>query len=294
MAGRIARAKINLALHVTGRRADGYHELDTLVGFAAIGDHVEIANGEPGSLAVTGPFAAQLQGMDAKDNLVARARDEAMRIARAGGRDVAAPSLRLVKNLPVASGIGGGSADAAATLRLLADHWGIADRDALLAAALRLGSDVPMCLASHPLRARGRGEFIEKVPRCLSLHALLVNPGVAVSTPAVFSALARRDHPGLGPFPADPFDPSCLRGLRNDLEEAAISISPVIGEALTLLRQLPGALMARMSGSGATCFALFDSAAQAGRGQDSLIDSQPGWWCAATTIEGSSGEEEPA
>lgn len=274
-----APAKLNLALHVTGQRADGYHLLDSLVVFARHGDQVAVTPG-PLSLAVEGPFAAQLPS--GEDNLCLRA-------ARAMG---ASASIRLTKNLPVASGIGGGSADAAAVMRALASQG-----HALRLDSAALGADVPVCLAGRPTRMRGIGERLDDVPPVPALPVVLVNPGVPLSTPAVFAALQRRDNPAL-PEP----DWRDAEGLfewlsrsRNDLQDPAIRLAPVIGEVLAALAG-QGARLARMSGSGATCFGLFTDAAEAARAARAL--THPGWWVVATELApsdaaGYAGAESP-
>ncbi|AUH32744.1 4-(cytidine 5'-diphospho)-2-C-methyl-D-erythritol kinase [Paracoccus tegillarcae] len=260
-----APAKLNLALHVTGRRADGYHLLDSLVAFAAIGDHVSLQTG-PAALTVDGPFAEQVPTDDS--NLCLRA-------ARAMGAEA---SIHLTKNLPVASGIGGGSADAAAVMRgLAAQGWSLPDNPAAL------GADIPVCLASRPLRMRGVGERLDAVPPLPALPLVLINPGQPLATPPVFAALSRRDNPGL-PDP-DWHDAESLidwlARCRNDLQPAAISLVPVIAEVLAALDRA-GARLARMSGSGATCFGIFDSPDAARAAADAL--TRPGWWTVATEL----------
>ncbi|MDM7463057.1 MAG: 4-(cytidine 5'-diphospho)-2-C-methyl-D-erythritol kinase [Tepidimonas taiwanensis] len=261
----IARAKINLALHVTGRRDDGYHLLDSLVVFADFGDLLRLV---PGALSLTidGPFGAALAADD--DNLCLRA-------ARLAG---GAAAIRLTKNLPVASGIGGGSADAAAVLRGLA-----AMGHAIPPGVERLGADVPVCVASRPVRMRGIGEVLDPVPPFPPLWVVLVNPGVAVSTPAVFKALESRDNPPL-PTPVWETADSLLGWLarcRNDLEPPARRLVPQIDETLAALRD-SGAALARMSGSGATCFGLYRNAKAARDAAKAL--ARPGWWVAQGKI----------
>ncbi len=257
-----APAKINLTLHVTGRRPDGYHLLDSLVVFTEIGDRVSLCPG-PLSLEVTGPFAA---GLDARaDNLCLRA-------ARLVGAEVA---ITLEKNLPVASGIGGGSADAAAVLRAL---------DARPENPASLGADVPACLLSQPLRMRGVGELLEPLPALPPFHLVLVNPGQGVATPDVFRALAQREN---APMPAlTGWDDLAgfidfLRACRNDLEKPALTLVPEIANCLSALAD-SGAALARMSGSGATCFGIFADAGSAARACAAL--ARPGWWVAATGL----------
>ena len=257
-----APAKINLALHVTGRRDNGYHLLDSLVVFTELGDRVTVAPGTP-SLRITGPFADDLPFTG--DNLCLRA-------ARSVGADAA---ITLYKALPVASGIGGGSADAAAVLRAL---------DRRPPAPEALGADVPVCLASGPARMRGLGEIVDPLPGIPALHLVLVNPRVPVSTPEVFRALHRRDNPGL-PDPPEGADAALLvewlKATGNDLQPPAIRVAPVIADALAALADA-GAALARMSGSGATCFGIFPDAAAALRAAGSLAAARPGWWVADT------------
>ena len=270
-----APAKINLFLHVTGRRPDGYHLLDSLAVFADAHDRLTAAPGDGLSLTLAGPFAPGLEA--GSDNLVLRAA-RALALACGLGRGAA---LRLEKNLPVASGIGGGSADAAATLRLLARLWGLdASAERLGAEAVGLGADVPVCVGSRPARMSGVGEVLGPAPALPPCGLLLVNPGEAVSTPAVFAA--RR-----GGFSAPALLPdgwgdaasmaSDLSVLRNDLEAPSLALCPAVGDVLAALRGLPGCRLARMSGSGATCFAVFDSPAEARLAAPGL--SRPGWWC---------------
>ncbi len=272
-----ARAKVNLALHVAGQRPDGYHDLDMLVAFADVGDTVTLAPGDEDRFDVDGPMAAGLSADG--DNLVPRA----VRGFRELSGRMEPLALRLVKRLPVASGIGGGSADAAATLRGLCRLYGrSADDPAVAALALSLGADVPMCLAGLPARISGIGEHIAPTTGRLSFGLLLVNPGVGVSTPAAFRALERRDNP---PLPALPAFVSVghLAGFlagetRNDLEAPARAIAPAIGEVLAALKALPGVRLARMSGSGATCFGLFDDRGAARVAGARLAADHPDWW----------------
>ncbi|BCP52621.1 4-diphosphocytidyl-2-C-methyl-D-erythritol kinase [Kaistia sp. 32K] len=285
-----APAKINLALHVTGRRADGYHELDSLVVFAGIGDTIE-AIAEPGALTpalrIEGPFAA---GLDiGPDNLVLRA----ARAHQAAGGAIGGFGLRLIKNLPVASGIGGGSADAAATLRLLGRIAPLPAASATLPdpIAATLGADVPMCLRSTPLRATGIGDRLTPARGLPRLPMLLVNPRAAVSTPAIFRALARADHAALPDLPADFADAAALaawlHGTRNDLEAPAIATLPVIADGIAAVGATEHCLLARMSGSGATVFGIYPDDASAARAAERLAAAHPDWWIASTAAEGS-------
>jgi 4-diphosphocytidyl-2-C-methyl-D-erythritol kinase len=273
----LAPAKVNLALHVTGRRADGYHLLDSLVVFPRVGDLLEAEAASGLSLSIDGAFARDLG--TGPDNLVL----SAALLLRGGAPRGAA--LRLVKSLPVASGIGGGSADAAAALRLLARLWGLPLPPA--DAVLGLGADVPVCLDGRSCRMRGIGEEIAPVslPPC---WLVLVNPGLAVSTPAVFAALACRDNP---PMPDTPSLPDAaaladyLATLRNDLEAPATEASPPVAEVLAALASTPGCRIARMSGSGATCFGLFLAEAPALVAAEALRRARPGWWVAAAPVD---------
>jgi 4-diphosphocytidyl-2-C-methyl-D-erythritol kinase len=292
-AGRVAAeaapAKVNLYLHVTGRRAaDGYHLLDSLVVFGPAEDTVIAADASNGlSLAIDGPEADALAGE--ADNLVLRA---ARALAASAGITAPAAALRLTKRLPVASGIGGGSADAAATLRALHRLWRLDLGAARLAAiAAEVGADVPVCIgAPRPARMQGIGERILPAPRLPSVALLLANPRAAVSTPAVFAARAASGAPFVPPAQlphtgwSDAFAMARdLATLEHGLEAAAIGLCPPIAEVLVALRSLPGCLLARMSGSGATCFGLFADLAAAQRGAAALPAA---WWRATGLIEG--------
>lgn len=271
-----APAKINLHLHVVGRRDDGYHLLDSLVVFAGAGDRLTAAPSDELSLRLTGPFAAGLQAEP--DNLVLRAARALADLA--GVRPTGA--LVLEKNLPVASGIGGGSADAAAALRLLARLWGIAptERDVMRIAG-RLGADVPVCVASRPAAMAGIGEILRPVPVLPAAGLVLLNPGVAISTPSVFRARsAAFSTPARLPEHGWPTVESLvdfLRATGNDLEPPARMLAPAVGDCLDALASAPGCLLARMSGSGATCFGLFASTEAARVAAGAIM--QPGWWC---------------
>jgi 4-diphosphocytidyl-2-C-methyl-D-erythritol kinase len=268
----IARAKINLALHVRGREPDGYHRLETVFAFAEDGDVLSVSAAHDLNLRVTGPFANALSAGD--DNLVLRA----ARALQERYQVDAGAALLLDKRLPVASGIGGGSADAAATLRLLNRFWKVgASEEALLELARPLGADVPACLLSRTCLGTGRGDDL--APYDSSALAgtplLLVNPGVAVSTGEIFRGWSGRDG---GALPAD------FANARNDLEAPAIGAAPVIAEVLAELTAAPGATLVRMSGSGATCFALFETEAARDRAHAKVAAAQPGWWQLATRL----------
>lgn len=272
-----APAKVNLCLHVTGRRADGYHLLSSLVVFAGVGDRVTVTPDAGLSLRLTGPRAA---------GLLADETNLCLRAARAFG-PAAGAAITLDKVLPVASGIGGGSADAAAVLRALARLWGrpLPPPEVVL----RLGADVPVCLAGRAARMTGVGEGLEPVPALPPLWMVLANPGVAVPTPAVFAALTRRDNPAMPPLPAAFADGAALvdwlGATRNDLEAPAEALAPVIGTVRTALAAQPGCRLARMSGSGATVFGLFDRPEPARAAEAALARAQPGWWVAAAPVQ---------
>jgi 4-diphosphocytidyl-2-C-methyl-D-erythritol kinase len=274
-----ARAKLNLYLHVVGRRADGYHLLDSLVAFAEIGDRVSAAPAADLSLKVGGPFAAQLED-DPERNLVLRsARYLAARCNVAQGA-----ALLLEKHLPVASGIGGGSSDAAAALRALAGLWrcDLAKLDPS-DIARTLGADVPVCLLNRAAWLGGIGEVIAPAPPLPNCWAVLANPGLALATPAVFRA-RQGAFSETARFESAIADASNLAELlserRNDLASAALALAPEIGVVLAALAAEPGALLARMSGSGATCFALFAVRDAAETAAMRLAAAHPSWWVA--------------
>lgn len=264
-----APAKINLTLHVTGQRKDGYHLLDSLVVFVDVGDQVNVRVADTTSLRIDGPMADGVpMGVD---NLVLRA---------AGlFKDSPEAAIRLTKNLPAASGIGGGSSDAAAALRIFTELTGglVPDRDAVL----RLGSDVPVCLIARPVRMRGIGDEIAPfaVPQ---LYVLLVNPGLSLTTPQVFSALTNKNNPPM------PFELPNWAGAkemcnwlalqRNDLQAPAVCLAPEIQNVLSEISKTTGCHLSRMSGSGATCFGLYDSADLAADAAHIVQEKYPAWW----------------
>jgi 4-diphosphocytidyl-2-C-methyl-D-erythritol kinase len=281
-----APAKINLTLRILGRRPDGYHELESLVVFARLRDHLTLVTGHPLSLDVRGPTAAAAG--TAEDNLVLKA-------TRALGKTVEGLQVGrflLEKTLPVAAGIGGGSADAAAALRLLARANGLDFNDPrVLAAALATGADVPVCLDSKPRVMRGIGEILSPPLDLPGLPAVLVNAGVAASTKEVFAALDRGgsfgDPPksGADAFPNDPGEfVEFLRCQRNDLEAPATGLYPVISNVLAALNSAEGCWLARMSGSGSTCFGIFATAREAEAAARLLQARQPSWWMRATFL----------
>ena len=275
-----AFAKVNLALHVRRRREDGYHDLESLFAFVDRGDGLSAAPRSDGALSLTisGPFAHGLDSGD--DNLVLRAAS-ALRQRAVYGQTGA--DLHLTKNLPVASGIGGGSADAASALRLLNRLWccNLSDRE-LCAIGETLGSDIPACIISQSLRVEGRGEALEPtdLPGLSGTPILLVNPGIPLGTAPVFRGWDQVDR--------GPLDTSSLQAViasgRNDLEGPARMLVPEIADVLERLRSTPGVTLSRMSGSGATCFALFDNADEATTAAKTLAAGRANWWVQAVTL----------
>jgi len=283
----LAAAKINLYLHVVGKRPDGYHLLESLVVFAAMGDRISVAPAADLTLTIDGPFAGKLAA-DA-DNLVLRAARglQALAGVKAGA------SITLTKNLPIASGIGGGSADAAATIGALLMLWDVRpDLDKVFAFALTLGADVPVCFYGLPAVMTGVGEKITSAGWLpAETHMLLVNPLVTTPTPQVFKARTgpfSEPNPWESLFPVPEPTPqdlaAALKARRNDLTEAAIGIAPVIRDVLTAIEGSDGCLLARLSGSGATCFGLYASAADAEAARAAILAAQPGWWAVATRV----------
>jgi 4-diphosphocytidyl-2-C-methyl-D-erythritol kinase len=275
-----APAKVNLTLRILGRRADGYHELDSVVAFASVGDVLRFTPGHAATLAVSGP-TARAAGKVA-DNLVLKA---ALALAeRIEGLTLG--HFALSKRLPVAAGLGGGSADAAAALRVLARVNRIAFDDArLFEAALATGADVPVCLDPRARRMRGIGEVLCEPLDLSSMPAVLINPGAALATKDVFAAL---NAPSVGRAtqlvsPDKGLLDEIIEG-GNDLEAAAIELAPVIADVLGVLRAQPGCRLARMSGSGASCFALFDSKGAASTAGRKLRIRYPSWWSRATRL----------
>ena len=282
-----AAAKINLYLHVTGRGVNGYHLLDSLMVFAGIGDTLELRPANEFSLTVGGPFGDRLKAES--DNLVLRAA-RAMRDltgVRAGA------AMRLTKRLPVSSGIGGGSADAAACIRGLSRLWGVEpEAFALENMALGLGADVPVCLRGVAAFASGVGERLKPVPDLPDLWMILANPGFAVSTSAVFKARTGRFSDAES-FPFDGVGRSdfvnALAARRNDLFPPATRLRPEIREVLNCLEGLNGVRLARMSGSGATCFGLFDGESEARGALKKARAAHPGWWVRAVPMLAEAG-----
>ena len=271
----LAKAKVNLTLHVTGQQSDGYHLLDSLVVFPELGDLVEVEQASSLSLTLDGPFGQDL-GVDA-DNLVLKAA-ELIRPKGAGA------AIHLTKSLPIASGIGGGSADAAASLRALSRLWGspLEGVD-----ALSLGADVPVCLKGQTCRMEGIGEALSRVPDLPPFWLVLVNSGAKVSTPSVFKALEKRDNAPMSGFSKGMDVKAMCDWLacnRNDLEAPASLVEPSIVGVLEALRGLEGCHLARMSGSGATCFGIFAEQEQALAARGALAEKHPLWWCVAAPV----------
>ncbi len=276
----LAPAKVNLYLHLCGRRADGYHLLDSLVVFPAIGDRLSVATAAALSLEAEGPFAPGVPTDEG--NLVLRA---ASALARQHGI-AAGAAIRLVKNLPIASGIGGGSSDAAAALQLLSRLWGVAVDDSL---ALSLGADVPVCCAApRAMRMQGIGERLSPAPALPPFWLVLANPLVPTPTGAVFAGVRDRCPPPGPPASEGGFSEvdafvEWLALQRNDLQDPAAAICPAVGRVLSGLRDA-GAPLARMSGSGATCFAIAGSEAEANAISARLRSARPEWWIAAGAV----------
>lgn len=291
----LAPAKVNLTLRILGRRADGYHELESLVAFTKVGDELVLRPGAQLALAVDGPTAPQAGSLD--DNLVLRAaRALAERVP-----DLALGAFALTKNLPAGAGLGGGSSDAAAALRLLAQLNKMSATDPrLFDAAKATGADVPVCLDPRPRLMAGIGDRLSPPFAMPPLPVVLVHPGVALATKDVFAALGLK--PGdRAHVPVDEREALLaalehsgkdagamlieeLLGLGNDLEAPAIKVLPLVADVLAALRDLPGCRLARMSGSGSACFALFDSQPAAKTAAQALGSKHPGWWVCATAL----------
>lgn len=272
----LAPAKINLTLHVTGQRSDGYHLLDSLVAFANVGDQIT-ARAAPGlSLAVDGPF---------RDGIPVDGRNLVLRAAMTMGNGPGA-TLTLDKRLPAAAGIGGGSSDAAATLNALSQLWDVPlpSPDQITV----LGADVPVCLTPRSTRMQGIGDILSAAPTLPPVWAVLVNPGVEVPTPVVFSALTQKSNPAqpdeLPDWPDVHALSNWLNDQRNDLQPPAIAIEPIIADVLKVIEAQPGCLIARMSGSGATCFGLFASNNHANQAQANIAARHDQWWTVSTTL----------
>jgi 4-diphosphocytidyl-2-C-methyl-D-erythritol kinase len=285
-----APAKVNLTLRVLGRRADGYHDIESLVAFAELCDRLALTLGQALTLTVVGPGATQT-GAEVDNLVVKAARALAARVP-----NLRAGAFRLEKNLPVAAGLGGGSADAAAALRLLARANGLPPDDPRLhAAACATGADVPVCLDPRPRVMRGIGEILSAPLPLPRLHALLVNPGVAVPTKLVFAGwrpsansdrglAADSDFGAVAKMQNERQLVDWLRREGNDLETPAIALEPAIADVLASLRAAAGCRLARISGSGATCFALFSSVAETATAGKNLRAQFPDWWISETVL----------
>ena len=283
-----APAKINLYLHITGRRDNGYHELDSLVVFANVGDRIRAKPAKKTTLEISGPYAGALESCDG--NLVLRA----FKALSAYVGSKANIGLRLEKNLPVASGIGGGSADASAVIKTLLELWEIhLDERDLFELALNLGADVPACLLGKPAYMSGVGEILEPVEKLPALPAVLVNPDIQISTSAVFKgySLSTSESGHINDMPDDIESlVSILEGRRNDLYNTANDIVPEIANVLAMLESTSGCLLARMSGSGATCFGIYRNNADAQVAADMISGIKPYWWVVPTIFQGAGGQ----
>lgn len=281
-----ARAKVNLTLKVRGKRADGYHELESLVAFATFGDELSLTAASDTSLEIGGPLASDVDA--GPDNLVLRASRLWQEVRGSAG----AGAFRLIKRIPVAAGLGGGSADAAAALRLLDRCYPGRGGQPLSEIAAAVGADVPACLASRPAIMRGRGERLAFLPRFPAVSVLLVNPRVAVPTGQVFTLL---DASPVAATTAEEQEPPALTSLAevarfieaagNDLELPAMRIAPVIGEVREMLAETQGCLAAGMSGSGATCFGLYTSDDEALRAAEAISQARSGWWVQPSVLQ---------
>ncbi len=286
----LAPAKINLFLHIVGRRADGMHLLDSLVVFAKLGDIVTVRPGKSLSLTRDGPMADDLPPVE--EDLVFRAANLLAELAP----EPAGAAIHVEKNLPVAAGIGGGTADAAAAIRALVRLWCLdLPADRLTGFVEELGADFPVCLESQPSRVGGIGEQISSPGQLAPLHAVLINPRVAISTAEVFAGVAaissgQAAESAVGEkWAAEPRELALqLAACRNDLADAAISLCPAIGDVLTALTGRPDCLLSRMSGSGTTCFGLFATSAEAEAAAVTLQHENPDWWIVATPLDADS------
>lgn len=277
-----APAKINLALHIVGQKQDGYHLLESLVCFANFGDTISYMPKKEQrnfTLKIDGPFADTLT---VDDNLVLKA----AHLFADQNKGALGGEITLTKNLPIASGLGGGSADAAATLNAMAQFAGNINTEQLLEIAVELGADVPMCLHTQPLIARGIGEKISFIETFPELHMLLVNPNIAVSTPKIFKYLTNKKNTPLATLPKNNEWFDWINTQRNDLEPPAVKAEPVIGDVLLAIEK-SGAQISRMSGSGATCFGIYSSHEACQQAQNQISKRYPKWWCVASKTNSS-------
>lgn len=289
-----APAKINLYLHITGKRPDGYHLLDSLVAFTAAGDELILEPASNFEFHITGPMAGRLADEPIESNLVVRA---ARQLAAFAGQPLDV-KLTLVKKLPVASGIGGGSSDAAAALRLLAAHFGIAaDHPRVVAIAADLGSDIPCCLELANCYLKDTGTIMDPAPPLPLTHIVLVNPNQALPTPAVYKA-RQGDFTPAQPLEQIPQDAAALAAMlatrRNDLTDAACQIMPAVRTVLDAIAATEDCLLARMSGSGATCFGLYPNRLAARQAAEIMLRDHPDWWVVPTHLLASPAEDEVA
>ncbi|MDZ4868925.1 MAG: 4-(cytidine 5'-diphospho)-2-C-methyl-D-erythritol kinase [Alphaproteobacteria bacterium] len=283
-ARRFAPAKINLFLHVGDKRTDGYHDLVSLIAFADTGDWLEVRDAKRQSLSITGPFADALK--DETDNLVLKAARDLDVWAEERGHKTSPVELILEKNLPIAAGIGGGSSDAAAVLHLLAEHWSLPiPIDELESIGKAMGADVPVCLRGCPTLVSGMGEILSPAPELPAFSLVLVNPGIEVPTKRIFNTISVRSGTVPPPFPPR-FESArtfamFLDGLFNDLAAPAKAIAPVIMSAEGALVATEGCLIARMSGSGATCVGLYEKDEDAVAAAAKIAQANPNWWVKA-------------
>ncbi|MCW9032948.1 MAG: 4-(cytidine 5'-diphospho)-2-C-methyl-D-erythritol kinase [Rhodospirillales bacterium] len=282
MISQFAPAKINLYLHVTGKRPDGYHTLDSLIVFADVGDQITVSPGKDLSLTLKGPFGDTLS--QDPNNLVLQAAKKLAEIANVS----TGAHITLIKNLPIASGIGGGSADAAATLHALQELWGCEiEKPEIDKIALSLGADVPICLDGSPSFVGGIGEEITRAPKFPKTWMVLVNPGIAVSTPTVFKN-RHGSFSKAAPFIKPPQDSQSfidlLKERHNDLTDPAIALTPEIEAVLEAIAKTKNCLLSRMSGSGATCFGLFKNQQDAQTAQAEISRIHKAWWCVSARL----------
>lgn len=277
-------AKLNLYLHVIGKRADGYHLLDSLVAFCDVGDEVRLEPSPTFSFAIEGPMALSLKEEPQDNNLVVKA---ARLLSEATGKPLGF-KLTLVKNLPIASGIGGGSGNAAAALRIIARHWALSKDDPVLyEIAKKLGQDVPCCLENKTCYFTGIGDVLEPGPQLPHTNIVMVNPNKALSTASVFRA-RKGDFSSRAELETVPTDvaelASMIKARNNDLTETSLELLPDISKALAALEGTENCLLARMSGSGATCFGIYTDRGSARNAAACMFNNHPGWWVVATNF----------